>query len=95
MSEQSELTVRQLPDGVARAAREGTWDGSLLAIELTADDHGGEFDAGALVEIESAGMIYLGAVLLRQGLQMSVEVEHAIDRGKLSRIQEMWDQREA
>lgn len=95
MSEQSELTVRQLPDGVARLAREGTWNGNLFEIELPADDHNGEFNAGALVEIESAEMIYLGAVLRREGMRIAVDVEHAIDRAKLSRIQEMWDQREA
>ena len=95
MSEQSELTVRQLPDGAARPVREGAWNGNLFEIELTADDHNGEFDAGALVEIESAEMIYLGAVLRRDGVRMAVDVEHVIDRSKLSRIQEMWDQREA
>jgi hypothetical protein len=94
MPAESEITVRQLPDGVPRRAAEQSWHGSVVEIELLGEAGSGELDPGSLAEIESTGSIYLGAVTSRREASVMVDIEHALDRTKLSRIQEMWNQRE-
>jgi hypothetical protein len=90
MAEGSEVSLRKLPDGDVKPARECSWSGRYLELELL--DDGDEFGIGALVEIETGEAIYLGEAQRRQGPRLWVAVEHSVDRGKLARIQESWNE---
>jgi hypothetical protein len=86
-------TVRRLPDGDAQPARIESREHDRLLIALPGDAAAREFDAGALIEIQSEEAIYLGAVLHRQDLQVAISVEHAVNRAALAEIEDAWRDR--
>ena len=88
MSEQIEMTMRQLPDGEPRRVREIGRQGCKMELELLED--ASNLVSGSLVEISSAENIYLGEVQARQGLRLSLMLEHAVDRAKVTAIQALW-----
>jgi hypothetical protein len=91
MPEGSEaVTVRRLPDGDAQPARIESREHHQLLIALPAEQAGGKFTAGTLVEIQSQEAIYLGAVLHRQDFHLTISVEHALNRAALAEIEDAW-----
>jgi len=91
MSEQSEtVTVRRLPDGPVQSARIQSREGPQIFLSLLGEAASQEFPSGALLEIQSADSIYLGAVLRRQESGLLVAVEHALQRAALAEIEEAW-----
>jgi hypothetical protein len=88
MPEQIEMTVRQLPDGEPCRMKEIVRKGRSIEIELL--EEAPNLASGALVEISSAENLYLGEVQARQGLRLSVMLEHAVDRAKVLAIQALW-----
>jgi hypothetical protein len=86
MSEKSPVTVRQLPDGNMCAGYQVGESGRLLELVLPVS----EMNPGSLVEVESGNFLYLGEILVRNGAQAMVLVEHSLDREKLPMIQEAW-----
>lgn len=90
MPEGSEVTLRRLPEGGVHRAVERSWAGRCMELELEAE--AGELGIGCLAEIEGSESIYLGEVQRKDGPRVWVEVEHRVDRAKLARIQELWNE---
>jgi len=90
MADGSEVTLHRLPEGGIQRAVERSWSGRHLELELFAG--GDDLGIGALVEIETGAAIYLGEIQRRQGPRLWVAVEHSVDRAKLARIQESWNE---
>lgn len=90
MSEGGEVALRRLPEGIVARAIQTSWNGRDLELELIAAAD--EFGTGALAEIETSDAIYLGVVRRRQGLRLSIAVEHWLDKAKLARIQALWNE---
>jgi hypothetical protein len=88
MPEQIEMTVRQLPDGEPYGMKEIIRKGRSIEIELL--EEAPNLASGALVEISSTDVLYLGEVQARQGSRLSVMLEHAVDRAKVLAIQALW-----
>jgi hypothetical protein len=84
------VTIRRLPDGEPQPATELSLTGTLLRVELPPNPASRQFGMGALVEVESAEVLYLGEVQGCQGLLLIIAVEHAVDRGALAAIQHVW-----
>jgi hypothetical protein len=83
------MKVHQLPEGdLFQDAQEAGWDGNMLHLVLP--DGLAGFSPGALVEIESESMLYLGEVRQRSGSAMDVLVEHSLDRARLSAMRDTW-----
>ena len=83
-----EMSVRQLPGGEPYRVREIARTGRSIEIELLEDAP--NLANGALVEISSPEYIYLGELQVRQGLRLTVTLEHAVDRAKIIGIQALW-----
>jgi hypothetical protein len=91
MSEGSEtVTVRRLPDGHVQPARIETREHHHLLIALAGEAAARGFEAGALIEIQSAETIYLGTVLRQQDSRLGISVEHAVNRAVLAEIEDAW-----
>ena len=91
VAEQNErVTVKQLPDGESHFGRLENNDGQRLRVSIPPPANGMEFKDGALIEVQSERVLYLGIVLGRQDSAMSVAVEHTVDRTALAAIQEVW-----
>ncbi len=88
MSDQARVRVRSLPDGEFVEGLEISRTGCVLELDLA--DRGREFSHGALLEIESGPVLYLGELQQGSGPGMVVLVEHSLDRTKLASIQENW-----
>jgi hypothetical protein len=84
------VTVRRLPDGDAQPARIESREHDQLLIALPDESAAREFEAGALIEIQSEEAVYLGAVLHRHDLQVTIFVEHAVNRAALAEIEDAW-----
>jgi hypothetical protein len=97
VAEQNEwVTVRQLsgqlPDAKAHSGRLESSEGKRLRVGIPplANGNGTEFKVGALVEVQSERVLYLGVVLGKQDSAMSIAIEHTVDREALVAIQEVW-----
>ncbi|MFY9725798.1 MAG: hypothetical protein WB579_20080 [Bryobacteraceae bacterium] len=88
MPEQYTVKVRYLPDGGFLEARDAGWENTLFRVDLAGSEDG--FARGALVEIESGPMLYLGEVQQCSESGFTVRVEHSLDRQKLASIQNTW-----
>lgn len=88
MPEQNTVKVRYLPDGGFLEAQGAGWENTLFRVDLPGPEDG--FPRGALVEIESGPMLYLGEVQQRSEGGFTVRVEHSLDRQKLASIQNTW-----
>jgi hypothetical protein len=87
------VTIRCLPDGAAQPARIESREYDQLLIALPDESAAREFETGALIEIQSEEAIYLGAVLHRQDLQVTIFIEHAVNRAALAEIEDAWRDR--
>ncbi|MGA3028662.1 MAG: hypothetical protein ABSF98_28280 [Bryobacteraceae bacterium] len=85
-----QVTIRRLPDGEPQPAAGHSLTGALLRVELPPTPANRQFGIGALVEVESADVLYLGEVQGCQGPLLLIAVEHAVDRGTLAAIQQVW-----
>jgi len=90
MSQESEVALRRLPEGSFEKALERSWSGRYVELDLLADSD--QFPLGALVEIDTGEAIYLGEIQRRQGHRLWAAVEHSMNRAKLARIQEAWNE---
>ncbi len=86
MSEVAGVRVRVLPDGEFQPASETAWKGRLLELDLA----GAHFPLGALLEIESGAMVYLGELQQQTGAAAVVSIEHSVNREALKPIRETW-----
>lgn len=93
MSEMSEVALRRLPEGSFERAVERSWSGRYVELGLLTDSD--QFALGALVEIDSGEFLYLGEIQRREGRQLWISVEHSVNRAKLARIQDAWNEAEA
>jgi hypothetical protein len=84
------VTIRRLPDGETHAGRLESGHGRRLRVSIPTSGKDVEFKTGALVEVQSERVLYLGAVLGRQDSTMLVAIEHTLDRMALAAIQEVW-----
>jgi hypothetical protein len=93
MAELSEdITVRRLPDGEPRRGLlESRERGHFLISKL---DQWAEFEAGSLIEIQSEKAVYLGQVVSQQDSCLLLSIEHALNRGALTEIQNVWQGRQ-
>lgn len=87
-----EITVRRLPDGEARCGSLLRRDRRHFLISNLKD--GAEFDAGALIEIQSEKAVYLGQVLGQQESSLVISIEHALSRASLMEIEKEWQGRQ-
>jgi len=89
------VTIRRLPDGDPQMGKISDRAAGHLAIVPDAVRLVG-FDAGALVEVESAETLYLGEVTAcTPDSRMTVAVEHFLDRATLAEIQKGWQTAES
>jgi hypothetical protein len=84
------VTVRRLPDGDAQPARIESREHDQLLIALRDGSAAREFEAGVLIEVQSEEAIYLGAVSHRQDLQVTIFIEHAVNRAALAEVEDAW-----
>jgi hypothetical protein len=92
MAEQNVITVRRLADLDPYPAVQMCWEGRLLRLELESDAGAVALAEGTcLVEVDSGEMVLLGEARGCQGRVLTVNVEHALDRNRLSRVQEAWN----
>jgi hypothetical protein len=83
--------IRRLPDGAALPARIRRRDADRLVVALAVKVSGDRLEVGALVEIQSSSAIYLGEVAsIEQDAQVTVAVEHFIDKAALEKIEQVW-----
>jgi len=87
-----EITVRRLPDGEPRSGSLERRDRRNFLISNLND--WAEFEAGALIEIQSEKAVYLGQVLSQQEASLLVAVEHALSRVALTEIEKVWQGRQ-
>lgn len=90
MAQGSEVALRRLPEGSFERAVERSWSGRYVGLDLLQDSD--QFPIGTLVEIDTGEFIYLGEIQRRQGLELWISVEHSVNRAKLARIQEVWNE---
>ena len=88
--EDRQVTVRLLPDGVARAALLSGLNDQFLRIDLLPIPVETNFKTGDLVEVTCPKTLYLGEVCGRQDETIIVAAEHSLDRERLALIQETW-----
>jgi hypothetical protein len=85
------ITVRRLPDLDPYPAVEMRLEGRHLQVEMESEASAATLASGnCLVEVDSAEMVYLGEVCGCHGNVLAVHVNHALDRDRLSRVQEAW-----
>lgn len=84
------MTIRRLPDGKIHSAFGGGREGPQLRVTVTSVADIKEFDLGALVEVLSEKMLYLGEVVGRMDAGLVVSIEHTVDRAALAAIQSIW-----
>jgi hypothetical protein len=84
------VTVRQLPDGVEVSGNKAAWSGRTLDVSLRESAEEQIFRPGTVAEVTCPEHIYLGTVVSRNGDALSIDVEHAIDRAALARLQSNW-----
>jgi len=89
MSQAGEVALRRLPEGSFERALECSWSGRYVELSLLEDSK--QFPLGALVEIDTGEFIYLGEIQRRHDLHLWISVEHSLNRSKLARIQEVWN----
>lgn len=85
------VTVRRLPELDAYPAVEIRREGRHLQIKMASEASAAALASGnCLVEVDSVEAVYLGEVRGGQGNVLAVHVSHALDRDRLSRVQEAW-----
>ena len=88
MSDCNLMRLRSLPDGSFQLVQEAGWEGNMLRLSLSDLQQG--LTPGVLVEIESDAKLYLGEVRQNSGSDMTVMVEHSLDRARLASLQDIW-----
>lgn len=84
-------TIRCLPDGTAQTARLTTRTPGRLELTPGGGKPMRAIAVGALVEIDTPAAVYLGEVIgLQKDSQVTVAVEHFIDRAALEEIDKVW-----
>lgn len=84
------VTIRRLPDGDPQSGRMKDHAAGRLIIVAAHDPLAG-FDPGTLVEVQSDEALYLGEVTAREpDSQVTVAVEHFLDRATLAEIEKGW-----
>jgi len=89
MAQESEVALRRLPEGSFERALERSWSGRYVELELLAN---ADLPLGTLVEIDTGEFIYLGEIQRKNGTKLWVAVEHSMNRAKLARVQEAWNE---
>ena len=85
------VKVRPLPDGSGREGQEAGWTGSLLRV-IFADQLGSAaLPPRTPVEVEAEANIYLGEVEESSPSDITVQVEHSLERSQIARIRDVWD----
>lgn len=87
--EEVAVLVRGLPEGPAAHGIKRRHKHNLLELEM--NGAAPFLRAGALVEIESEEAFFLGQVDRREASQVWVVVEHKVDRVRLKRIHDTWN----
>ena len=90
MAQESEVALRRLPEGSFERALERSWSGRYVELDRLADSD--QFPLGTLVEIDTGEFIYLGEIQRQNGTKLWVAVEHSVNRAKLARVQEAWNE---
>ena len=87
--EEGAVLVRGLPEGPAERGTKRRHKHNLLELEMNGDAP--FLRAGALVEVESEEALFLGQVDRREASQVWIVVEHKVDRVRLKRIHDAWN----
>jgi hypothetical protein len=69
-------------------AQETGWEGNLLRLTLPDGQTG--FTTGALAEVTSEDVLYLGVVRQYSGSTMEVLIEHSLNLARLSSMRNSW-----
>ncbi len=83
-------TVRKLPSGGFQTGTVDIGEANRVRVRLESSPASPELKPSDLIEVVSAGTIYLGTVLAAQDGELVVSVEHSIDRAALAGIQQVW-----
>lgn len=87
--EEGSVLVRSLPEGPAEHGTKRRHKHNLLELEMSGAAP--FLRAGTLVEVESEDALYLGQVDRREASQIWILVEHKVDRVRLKRIHDRWN----
>ena len=90
MPEQSEVSVRKLPDGEPHPAIAVECRGRICRVEFGEGGVPSELAPLALVEITTGRLVYLGEVQSIDARGIAVQAEHCIDRERVAEIQAAW-----
>ena len=84
-------TIRLLPEGGPRAVAGLKQLDTTIQVELNPESgEQAEFRRRTLVEIVTADRIFMGPVLNRTEMTLSVDIEHVLDRERLRAMQAIW-----
>jgi hypothetical protein len=80
------VKLRALPDGDFKKGSNPIWNGRVVTVDVP----DGGFSPGALLEMESGSVTYLGELQRRSGSSHEILVEHSLDRAKLEYVNDTW-----
>ena len=60
-------------------------------MEMASGEQAAGLDTGSLVEVDCQRTLYLGEVYNREGIRLTIAVDHAVDREAVTAIQDVWN----
>ena len=90
MTDSDIVHVRLLPNGPFRQSAVAGWSGRVLSLTVEDPSAIEELSPGSPVEIQSEDELLLGTVVDCRPLEVSVRVEHSLERGQMENIQRVW-----
>lgn len=100
MDNNQQVTIRRLPDSHSPDSNSPdsnsedallqSLTGPLMRVEMGNNRDGLNLKTGDLVEVNCPTTLFLGEVAARQGVSVTISVEHAVDRQALELIRQTW-----
>lgn len=90
MADEKRVKVRPLSAAEFREGLEVGWTGKLMDIHFVNNTAAPELRPGTLVEVQSAPRLYLGVLQENRGSDVSILVEHMLDRSEIHWIEDVW-----
>ena len=90
MTDSDIVHVRLLPNGALHQGAVSGWSGRLLGLTIEDPSAVEELSPGSPVEVQSEDRLLLGTVVDSSGPEVSVRVEHSLERRQIENIQRVW-----
>lgn len=90
MTDSDIVHVRLLPHGEFHEVGVSAWSGTVLHLTIEDPSAVEELIPGSPVEVQSEDRLLLGTVLDRHPTEVSLRVEHSLERRQMEDIQRVW-----